>query len=625
MRRMCIGTLGLLVLSAAPVRAATYEVPGEECQVESQRRSGTATGQVGLLVTNETSYEMRVYRVSATGQRELAMTLFDGQSLSRRSMESEVLVVTIAGQCRGVYTIPPPVKLSQGSGWIRVADPYRRRQYFAEGATNAFFRTQLALANPTETEAGVVIRFQTSDGRVLFFGTKIFGRQRRTYVVNDIPGLEDANFATVVESDVPLAIDRTMTWDGSGYGSHAEAGVAGPSTTWYLAEGATTGQFSLFYLLQNPNDGAVTATIRYLRPGGLPVIEQTKTLPPRSRTTVAVDTEAAELAATDVSAVILASQPIIVERAMYKDVAGQPFGAGHESAGITAPATNWFLAEGATGSFFDLFVLIANPHPTPVDAAVEYLLSDGRTFSKRHTLAAYSRSTIWVDDETIPGLPGKPLADVAVSTTVTASLPVVVERSMWWPGPAVTTNYWSEAHNSAGSTETGTAWSVAEGEVGGSQATQTYLLIANTSTTAGNARVALLFENGDRAERTFGLLPKSRRSIDVGTEFPAAAGRRFGASIESLGSAPAQIVVERAMYTSPGGTFWAAGTNAGATKTDPRTLAPARPDICRRSSDCPIWTVGMCGNNYGAPIYECQYVPEWPGRMCMPVATCPDR
>ena len=43
---------------------------------------------------------------------------------------------------------------------------------------------------------------------------------------------------------------------------------------------------------------------------------------------------------------------------------------------------------------------------------------------------------------------------------------------------------------------------------------------------------------------------------------PAVAGKRVGALIESLGPAPAQIVVERAMYASPNGQTWAAGTNA---------------------------------------------------------------
>jgi hypothetical protein len=39
----------------------------------------------------------------------------------------------------------------------------------------------------------------------------------------------------------------------------------------------------------------------------------------------------------------------------------------------------------------------------------------------------------------------------------------------------------------------------------------------------------------------------------------------LGAPVESLGATPAQVVVERAMYTSPGGLTWSAGTNALAT------------------------------------------------------------
>ena len=58
----------------------------------------------------------------------------------------------------------------------------------------------------------------------------------------------------MIESDQPVVVDRTMTWDGTAYGAHAETALDAPSTTWYLAEGATHGAFDLFYLLQNPND-----------------------------------------------------------------------------------------------------------------------------------------------------------------------------------------------------------------------------------------------------------------------------------------------------------------------------------------------------------------------------------
>ena len=48
---------------------------------------------------------------------------------------------------------------------------------------------------------------------------------------------------------------------------------------------------------------------------------------------------------------------------MYLTAGGLFYGAGHESAGIRAPETQWFFAEGATGDFFDLFILIGNPNP----------------------------------------------------------------------------------------------------------------------------------------------------------------------------------------------------------------------------------------------------------------------
>ena len=177
-----------------------------------------------------------------------------------------------------------------------------------------------------------------------------------------------------------MVVDRQMMWDTvSRYGSHAETSVPARSTVWYLAEGSTSNPFQLFYLLQNPHEQEVTATIRYLLPFGQAPIVKQYTLAPSSRTTILVDNEAPELVMTDVSAVIEASQQIVVERAMYMDRPGEPFAAGHESAGVTAPATEWFLAEGATGPFFELFILLANPTNTPAEVRVDYLQLSGRT------------------------------------------------------------------------------------------------------------------------------------------------------------------------------------------------------------------------------------------------------
>ena len=132
---------------------------------------------------------------------------------------------------------------------------------------------------------------------------------------------------------------------------------------------------------------------------------------------------------------------------------------------------------------------------------------------------------------------------------------------MWWPEGG-----WYEAHNSPGATTTGTTWALAEGEVGGARGVDTYILLANTSTTDGQVKVTLLFEDGSSAERMFTVTARSRFNVDARHEFPETANRRFGAIIESLGATPAQLVVERAMYWDARGKTWAAGTNALGTK-----------------------------------------------------------
>jgi hypothetical protein len=288
---------------------------------------------------------------------------------------------------------------------------------------------------------------------------------------------------------------------------------------------------------------------------------------PRSRRTIAVDLEGPELASTDVSAVITASAPIMAERAMYRNSAGQLFAAGHDSAGVTAPALEWFLAEGASGPFFDMFVLLANPGSTDANVTVDYLLLGGGVLTKTYTVAASSRRTIWVDAEELPAGSGEhPLANVAVSAAIrsTNGVPIVVERTMWWPGPEMTPDFWYEAHNAFGASATAPAWVVAGGEVGGADAAETYVLIANPSSTAGTVRVSLLRDTLGLNNLTFTVPAASRTNIPIGSRFTGVSGR-FGVLVESDDTPTLPLIVEVATYASPGGVTWASGGAAQAT------------------------------------------------------------
>jgi hypothetical protein len=440
------------------------------------------------------------------------------------------------------------------------------RTYFAEGATIQIFATRFAVMNYDATRNAVAtFEFLLSDGttvttrRTLPPGTSV-----TVDAEADVPGMTDVEFSTVVKSNIPIAADRTMTWAGADvYGAHAERSIEKPAATWYLAEGATIAGFNLFYLIQNPNAADATVTVRYLLSTGAPV-ETTYVAPARSRFNIWVNLETVQGVSLDdrqLSAVVTtdASTPIIVERAMYQDAQGLLFGAGHESAGVTAPSTNWILAEGATGPFFDLFVLVANPNAAVANVTARYLLPGGATLTRSYPVAANSRFNIWVDLE--PGL-----TDTAVSTVITSDIPIIVERAMWWAGAV---GSWYEAHNSPGATKAGHKWVLAEGESGAFGELDTYVLIANTSDQNGTARVTVVFEDGSAPLlQDVSVAANSRSNVWIGPDLggTSVVGKRYAVLVESLGTTPAELVVERAMYWSQPGVPWAAGTNAIATR-----------------------------------------------------------
>jgi hypothetical protein len=301
-------------------------------------------------------------------------------------------------------------------------------------------------------------------------------------------------------------------------------------------------------------------SVEYLRPAPLPPIVKTYPVAARSRKTIWVDDEGPELAETDVSATITSDRPLVVERAMYYSTPEQSWIAGHDGAGVTAPATRWFVAEGATGNFFDFYVLIANPGSDDASLKVTYLLSDGGPpIVKNYTAAARSRLTIDVKHEDAR------LASADVSTIVesTNNAPVVVERALWWPS-----GNWYEAHLSAGATATGTKWGFAGETEHRGQNSDMYLLIANTSATAGTATIKILPHNAtDVGDEVVVPLPaNSRVTVQTSTWFAPIAPNAARSSIGGIIEADVPIVVEQANYTHSGGRIWELGSSALATR-----------------------------------------------------------
>jgi hypothetical protein len=428
------------------------------------------------------------------------------------------------------------------------------RYSLAEGATGSFFDLDLAIANPNAVEAPVEITFLTPAGATVQQSRILPPGSRTTINVDTIDGLEGAEISTVVHQTssptLPLAVERTMRWDASGYGTHTEKAIHGSGAqTWYFAEGSQ-GFFETYFLLANPGDTNNDAIVEMFSEEGGLVATRQYSLAPQSRLTIyAGDIPA--LQNRSFWTKVTFTEFGIAERAMYF---GAPlFNAGHESHGITMPSTTWFHAEGATGTFFTTFVLLANPNDQAAQVTLTYLVAGGSPVVVNKVVAPRARTTINV------ALEHASLKDAAVATHIEASLPILSERSMYWPGSP---DGWQEAHNSFGDTATDTKWALAEGRVGGPQSHQTYILLANPGNQAATVTVAYLRENAALVQKQYVVPAASRFNIDVGAVVPELSNEAFGAFIQST----QPIFVERSIYANAGGIFWSAGTDATATR-----------------------------------------------------------
>jgi hypothetical protein len=355
------------------------------------------------------------------------------------------------------------------------------------------------------------------------------------------------------EDGLPLLVERTMFWDSTTYAGHTGSASDEPQPDWFYAEGSQ-GFFDTFVLVVNPNANAADVTFTFLLENEPPVIK-TMTLGAFSRLTLDAGS-VPEIVDRSFGITVHATQPIMAERSMYFGTTPtRLWSGGHESAGVTAPSTHWFLAEGATGGFFDTFVLLSNPQDTAAQVTLDYLLDSiaggGEPIRVTKTLAPRTRLTTNIEAEDDPRL-----RDAAVSTVVTSDVPIIAERSMYWPGAATP---WGEGHNSFGVVDAHTHWGLAEGRVGGPLNFHTYILLANPEPSEAHVTVTYLRESGTPVVKSYVVPPRSRFTIDTSgvTELQ---NESFGADIVVTNGV--RIVVERSLYWDAHGISFSGGTNA---------------------------------------------------------------
>ena len=437
-----------------------------------------------------------------------------------------------------------------------------RRWYLAEGAANTFFNETILIGNPNAAPANVTIRLLPEFGPAVTVPTfQVAGTSRYTFNVNGVTGLTQGAVSAIVESDVDIVVERSMTWPGAAQrGGHNSGGVLAPAAQWYFAEGVT-GFFETFVLVTNTNSSsAVEVDVTFLREVSGPLVRH-YTLPASGRQTIYVNAditdEQGRPIAEPFSTVVRqtgggTSADLVVERAMYWN----GFEGGHGSAAVTAPSTTWLFAEGVCGGdasfFFQTYLLLANPGPTPATATITFFRDNGGPVTKTVPVPAGRRQTLYLNDLRPDSSNVAELANASFSIRVSSDQPILAERAVYWSSSGIT---FIEGHDSPGVTAEATKWAFAEGIEGvvqqGGPSHDSYFLISNANDQPLHVKATFVREDGHGIVVHQTVQAQARGTI-LTSGIPALSHRRFAAFLESEDGTPLPFVAERATYWGGG-------------------------------------------------------------------------
>lgn len=411
------------------------------------------------------------------------------------------------------------------------------------GIKETDFDSYLMVFNPGLYPAEVAVAYQDKSGPAGNGNLTVPPLTRRTIAVRDVFGDGKPGVSAVITSNRPVICEQAAYWPAGRFpwrGGHNSPGVNRLSKRWYLAEGAVH-IFDQFIHLLNPDpDNPTDVEITFSNQNGVIRTHSLKIGPAANHTV-----ETSEVAGenhSQLSAIVNSDRPIAVTRSMFWNGGEAEWIGGHSSPAAPETSDIWYFAEGATHNF-DQYLAILNPSATET-AEVEVNFRDSSSPISAHgfMIAPGERLTVKVND-----LVGR---RAEVSATVSSNIGVAAERTMYWSAGGKT---WEDGHNSLGVTTAALNWYLAEG------ATHLFdqsILIHNPSPSReAVARITFQNDSGAIEQRERVVAPSGRITVNAGRE--AGSWDQLSAIVESANGAG--IIVERAMYWSPGGGYWTGG------------------------------------------------------------------
>ncbi len=422
-----------------------------------------------------------------------------------------------------------------GEVWLITDDSVT---YFAEGFTSSDFSEYICIQNPNTSSVSVTLTFMQPAGTTVTTTRTMGPTTRETVNVSDYVSGEVSTKVEATGGETIIA-ERAMYWNKGGIdwvAGHCSPGVNTPTRSVYFAEGYTSDDFYEYICIQNPNSISATVSVTFMDPNGNTVATAV-TIAPTSRETVNVGNHISGEVSTLVTC---ENTNINAERVMYRNGGGIDWIAGHCSTGALSAAGTWYFAEGYTGSDFDEFICIQNPHAATAEVTVTYMQPDGTTTTSDMTVGPTTRETINVE-QTVSG-------EVSVQLQSTNGVGIVGERVIYWDKNDIT---WIGAHCCPGATANSTTKYFAEGYTASDF--DEYICIQNPNSTSAEVAVTFMAPNGTTVATTRTIGPATRDTVNVSQYVSGEVSTQL-TTTNGVG-----FVAERSMYWDRGGIDWVGG------------------------------------------------------------------
>ncbi|GAA5528405.1 hypothetical protein [Herpetosiphon gulosus] len=404
---------------------------------------------------------------ASNGTIRLAL-LGDLTDAARTGLGQIIAWISEAYRLPQTLTVLGSLNVEQAESIRRTADQLtvRKRLTFVESNTRDY-NERIMLFNPTNQIARTIVTFLPGQTNAVRREYEIQPGQRVNIIANEIFS-DTFNLPIEVSSNQAIVGDRTMLFANDALG---ESGISRWSRTWYFAEGDGSNDRSTLLWLYNPQPSEVVANLLMMPTDGITTTRQVL-LPPFTRTQVDLSSNYPKAFGLRIAA----TAPIAAERTI---LVGPTKGGGFLTHGAVAPSNTWYFAEGATLDPFVTTLALLNPNPVSAAITTTFMTEEGSTFTRRYQVPALARLDVDLR-EIVPSPQG-------VGTMLTASQPIVAERTSYFNGG-------NSATNSLGAAEPDYVWHFAEGRTA-DPATE-FLLVLNPNQRPAQVKVTLGKDDG---------------------------------------------------------------------------------------------------------------------------------